>query len=82
MTINNTTLTSDNLVKMMLPNNDTTGYVPMNDSGYWLMDTNQDGTSIITLTPTGNLEETGVSDKKHIIPVMYIDLTNITWQTV
>ena len=82
MTINDTTLTSENLVKMMLPNNDTTGYVPMDGSGYWLRDTNQDGLSIITLNPTGNLEESSVSDQYYIIPVVHIDLTNITWQTV
>lgn len=82
MTINNTTLTSQNLVKMLLPSRASSSYIPMDGSGYWLMDANQDVTEMITLTPTGNLEECSIQEEKYICPVVHIDLTDISWQTV
>lgn len=83
MGINDTTLTSHNLVNLMLPSSYTGGnYVPMSGNGYWLMDTNQDNTELIILNPTGNLETWDPSNEMYICPVMHIDLTDITWQTV
>ena len=82
MTMDDTTFTYRNIVNMLLPNGFESSDLPMDAYGVWLLDVKGDTEEILMIDQHGGIRGYTPTDERTVYPVMHIDLTNITWQTV